>query len=228
MRRREARGRSGSRQAHRAPEMAQRPLGGPAGRRGHRPADRRATTASARPQTPGRASAERTPRPASGGTCSSTCSPQVEPRRQDHRGPGAVTAGHNDGAIVLSGNRPHPRQARARPATKVIIDLKSGFPAPAHRDDLRFYALLETLRLGVPPRLLARLPRRRPGPAEAVTVPLLEAALAAVIDGIHKMVSLANGREPTLVPGPSCRCCRLAGHRGGGPEAGATWETADD
>ena len=40
-------------------------------------------------------------------------------------------------------------------AGKVLVDLKTGGFAPSHRDDLRFYALVETLRLGVPPRLLA-------------------------------------------------------------------------
>jgi CRISPR/Cas system-associated exonuclease Cas4 (RecB family) len=117
-----------------------------------------------------------------------------------------------EGAVVLSG-KVDLTLGKHEPgrATKVIIDLKSGFPAPAHRDDLRFYALLETLRLGVPPRMLASyyLDAARAQP-EAVTVPLLEAALARVIDGIHKMVSLANGREPTLVPGPSCRWCPIA------------------
>ena len=44
-----------------------------------------------------------------------------------------------------SGNRPG----------KVIVDLKTGTPAVHHRDDLRFYALLETARIGVPPRGLA-------------------------------------------------------------------------
>ncbi len=38
---------------------------------------------------------------------------------------------------------------------KVIIDLKTGAPAIHHRDDLRYYALLETIRMGVPPRLVA-------------------------------------------------------------------------
>ena len=40
-------------------------------------------------------------------------------------------------------------------AGKVIIDLKSGVASTSHRDDLRFYALLETIRIGVPPRLIA-------------------------------------------------------------------------
>jgi hypothetical protein len=118
-----------------------------------------------------------------------------------------------DGAVVLAG-KVDLTLGKHEPgrATKVIIDLKSGFPAANHRDDLRFYALLETLRLGVPPRMLASyyLDAARAQPEE-VTVPLLEAALARALDGVHKLVELANGREPRLSPGPSCRWCPLSG-----------------
>jgi hypothetical protein len=95
--------------------------------------------------------------------------------------------------------------------TKVIIDLKSGMPVATHREDLRFYALLETVRLGVPPRLLASyyLDAARAQP-EVVSVPLLEAAAARTIDGIRKLVELQAGREPTVQPGPSCRWCPRA------------------
>ena len=83
------------------------------------------------------------------------------------------------GAVVLSG-KVDLTLGKLDPgrANKVIIDLKSGMPVAGHREDLRFYALLETLRLGVPPRMLATyyLDAARAQP-EAVTVPLLEAAL---------------------------------------------------
>ncbi len=96
-------------------------------------------------------------------------------------------------------------------AAKVIIDLKSGMPVAHHRDDLRFYALLETLRLGVPPRMLASyyLDAARAQP-ETVTVPLLEAALARTVDGIAKLVQLRTGRPPTVHPGPTCRWCPIS------------------
>src|SRR5690606_30420226 len=42
-------------------------------------------------------------------------------------------------------------QPRGTTASKVLIDLKTGGFAPSHLDDLRFYALLDTLRLGTPP-----------------------------------------------------------------------------
>ena len=61
-----------------------------------------------------------------------------------------------DGPIVLSGKvdltigRPAGAESR-----KVIIDLKTGWVSPKHREDLRFYALVETLRTQIPPRKLA-------------------------------------------------------------------------
>jgi hypothetical protein len=61
-----------------------------------------------------------------------------------------------EGAIVLRARvdlvigRPVRRESR-----KMIIDLKSGRVLPRHREDLRFYALVETLCRDVPPRKLA-------------------------------------------------------------------------
>lgn len=115
-----------------------------------------------------------------------------------------------DDRIVLSGKvdltigRPEGNRAG-----KVLIDLKTGGFAPSHRDDLRFYALIETLRLGVPPRLLAsyyldggRLQD------ETVTEPLLEAALERVVHGVEAAVALRfEGKEPVLRPGTPCRWC---------------------
>jgi hypothetical protein len=94
-------------------------------------------------------------------------------------------------------------------AGKVLIDLKTGGFAPAHRDDLRFYALIETLRLGVPPRLLAtyyldggRLQD------ETVTEELLASTIERVVDGAASAVALKHdGRVPVLKPGPPCRWC---------------------
>ncbi len=94
-------------------------------------------------------------------------------------------------------------------AGKVLIDLKTGGFAPAHRDDLRFYALIETLRIGVPPRLLAtyyldggRLQD------ELVTEALLASAVERVVDGAAAAVSLQHdGRAPVLRPGTPCRWC---------------------
>lgn len=118
----------------------------------------------------------------------------------------------NDDRIVLSGkvDLTVGRSDGTR-AGKVLIDLKTGGFSPTHRDDLRFYALIETLRLGVPPRLLAtyyldggRLQD------EPVSEALLHSALERVVDGAHAAVALRHeGREPQLRAGPPCRWCPI-------------------
>jgi hypothetical protein len=92
---------------------------------------------------------------------------------------------------------------------KVLVDLKTGGPAAHHLDDLRFYALLETMRLGVPPaRLVTYYLDQGVGRAETVTEGLLAAALARTVDGIEVMLDLRpGGREPKLRAGPACRWC---------------------
>ncbi|MDP1820382.1 MAG: PD-(D/E)XK nuclease family protein [Acidimicrobiales bacterium] len=96
-------------------------------------------------------------------------------------------------------------------AGKVLLDLKTGGFAPAHRDDLRFYALIETLRIGTPPRLLAtyyldggRLQH------ETVTEDVLQTAVERVVQGARAVVELRHEeRTPVLRPGPPCRWCPL-------------------
>jgi hypothetical protein len=94
-------------------------------------------------------------------------------------------------------------------AGKVIVDLKTGGTSPTHVEDLRFYALVETLRIGVPPRKLASyyLDQGRIV-QEAVTVPLLESAAERVVAGVEKLLELRTGiRPPVHKPGPACRWC---------------------
>jgi len=97
-------------------------------------------------------------------------------------------------------------------AGKVIVDLKTGNFSPVHLEDLRFYALIETLRIGVPPRLLATyyldtahfLP-------EVVTEDLLLATVARVADAVALHAALVHGGlEPAFAPGPACRWCTIA------------------
>ncbi|MYI15975.1 MAG: PD-(D/E)XK nuclease family protein, partial [Acidimicrobiaceae bacterium] len=120
-----------------------------------------------------------------------------------------IRAELHGGLIVLSGK---PDLTLGQPdgtvAGKVIIDFKTGGFSPAHREDLRFYALLEALRI-LPPRLLATyyLDQGRIH-SEEVTEDLLLSASERVIDGAHRYVELACGtRQPTVTPGPSCRWC---------------------
>jgi hypothetical protein len=118
------------------------------------------------------------------------------------------------GRIVLAGKVDLSLgQARGTTAGKVLIDLKTGGFAPAHLDDLRFYALLETIRIGVPPRLVAGY-YLDAGTArtEAVGEASLRATVARVADGVETFIGLQHGtRAPALRPGPACRwCLRLA------------------
>ena len=106
-------------------------------------------------------------------------------------------------------------KAQGRTAGKVIVDLKTGWRLPsAHRDDLRFYALLETLKLGTPPRALATYYLESAQlDVEAVTEDVLEVALRRTVDGIRRYAELHGHlgppAEPLKRPGPPCRWCAL-------------------
>lgn len=97
------------------------------------------------------------------------------------------------------------------PGSKVIIDLKSGRVYSNHREDLRFYALVETLRSGQPPRRLATysLESAR-ADVEEVSEGVLQSAVRRVVDGAQTIYELTReGREPKLNPGVQCRWCPL-------------------
>ena len=97
------------------------------------------------------------------------------------------------------------------PGKKVIIDLKTGRLTPTHRDDLRFYALVETLRSRQTPRQLgsysldsARLE------SEDVTEGLLQSAARRTAQGILLIADLVlKTREPDLRAGYQCRWCPI-------------------
>jgi hypothetical protein len=136
-----------------------------------------------------------------------------------------------DGAITLSGKTD---LTLGIPGERVIIDLKSGGVFGAHREDLRFYALLETLRMGLAPRKLATyyLDTARPH-VEDVTEGLLRAALRRTVDGVTRLTELQRGtREAQVRPGMQCRWCPVqptceAGQaflaRADDPDAASPW-----
>lgn len=101
---------------------------------------------------------------------------------------------------------------RGRESTKVIVDLKSGRVNARHREDLRFYALIETLVRDVPPRLLATFYLDSAEPVvEQVTEGVLQSALRRTLDGIHHVIRLqVESDVPTRTPGASCRWCPVA------------------
>ena len=117
-----------------------------------------------------------------------------------------------DGPIVLSGKvdltlgRPAGAESR-----KVIIDLKTGWVSPKHREDLRFYALVETLRTQIPPRKIASFYLDAGEPVvEDVTERILLTASRRMLDAVNAEIELrVEGREPVKRPGASCRWCPL-------------------
>jgi hypothetical protein len=113
-----------------------------------------------------------------------------------------------DGAVVLAAKTD---LTLGRPGDKVIIDLKSGTTLGSHREDLRFYALIETIKLGVAPRKIATyyLDTAR-AHAEDVTEGLLWSALRRTVDGVVRIAELQRKvRPPEVRPGPTCRWCPL-------------------
>jgi hypothetical protein len=98
-------------------------------------------------------------------------------------------------------------QARGDEAGVLIVDLKTGRSYPNHLDDLRFYALLQTLKVGVPPyRVASYYLDSATFHAEDVTADTLEIALRRTIDGARKIAELRSAaRTPAITPGPRCR-----------------------
>ena len=80
----------------------------------------------------------------------------------------------------------------------MIIDLKTGRPNARHRQDLGFYALIETLARDVPPRKLATFYLdASEAQSEDVSERLLRSAIRRTLDGINAIIELEyEGRTP--------------------------------
>lgn len=113
-----------------------------------------------------------------------------------------------DGRVILSG-RPDLTLGQAGRGGKVIIDLKTGNRAAHHTDDLLFYALIDTLRVGVAPRTVATMYLDSGMPvATAVTAHGLRDAADRVVRATEAMVAATHGSEPARVQsGPQCAWC---------------------
>ena len=111
-------------------------------------------------------------------------------------------------------------------AGKVVIDFKTGNRAANHVEDLRFYALLETLRLGTPPWKVATYYLDSGTFAvEIVTEAMLQAAARRVADGAIKFAELRDGeRAPVRRTGPTCGWCPLLEQCEDGKRARARWD----
>lgn len=108
--------------------------------------------------------------------------------------------------VDLVVGKPFGRESRL-----LIVDFKSGYRSFHHRDDLRFYALVQTLRQGVPPRkLVTYYLDYAESEVEDVTEGNLRAALMRALDGIERHIELTvEGRPPQKRPGVACRWCPL-------------------
>jgi PD-(D/E)XK nuclease superfamily len=116
-----------------------------------------------------------------------------------------------DGPILL---RARVDLVIGRPAglesRKVLIDFKSGRVVDRHREDLRFYALVETLAREVPPRSVASFSLET-GEAmvDQVSESMLWSSLRRTLDAIDRMIELTvEGRPPAPPPSAGCFRCR--------------------
>jgi hypothetical protein len=102
---------------------------------------------------------------------------------------------------------------RVEPArgTRLTIDFKTGAARHEHVEDNRFYALLLTLRFGVPPyRVASFFLESGTWQAEDVTEQTLLHAADRVIAAARAAAALANGRDAALSPGRWCGWCPRA------------------
>jgi hypothetical protein len=95
------------------------------------------------------------------------------------------------------------------PATVVEVKSAGSGHTYAHAEELRHYALLCALRHGGPPAAMALWY------ADGTTVPLLvegaaTAAARRVLDVLHALGEVRDGRPPALQPGGQCRWCSHA------------------
>ncbi len=115
-------------------------------------------------------------------------------------GGGAVTV---VGKVDLMLNRPDPARG-----TRVLIDLKTGRAWPDHAEDMRLYALLYTLRYGIPPYRVATLfLGSGSAQAEMVTEETLDRAADRVIGAVRAAALVSTGGRLELRPGPHCGRC---------------------
>ena len=107
--------------------------------------------------------------------------------------------------VDLALGRPVGNQAKV-----LLVDIKSGRPWPGHLDDLRYYALLETMRSRTPPfRIATYYLETGRWQHEDVDANVLESAARRVAAGVTRLADLALRERPaTITSGPACTFCR--------------------
>lgn len=119
------------------------------------------------------------------------------------------------GDLVLSGQIDLvlglPDKLEPTRATRLAVDLKTGGAYPEFAEDMRFYALVMTLRFGVPPYRAASLfLESGTWQSEDVTEEMLFHAADRVVGAARAAAGLVKGREPSLQPGYYCAWCPRA------------------
>lgn len=128
-----------------------------------------------------------------------TMHPRVEPPMHARLHDGRITLkGKFDLALGPAGRGP-----------VVITDLKTGIDRPEHREEVRYYALLETLKTGVPPiRVASYYLDGGWFQPEDVNEDVLRSAVRRTADAVNLIAELWwREREPVLSPGWHCRYC---------------------
>lgn len=124
-----------------------------------------------------------------------------------------MKASLHGGALVCNGRpdlvvgRTHPTERR-----QILIDLKTGGRSRHHRHDMRYYALLATLKYGVVPfRVATFYLDEADWEHEDVDDDVLEAAARTIAEKADRAVTLLHATPPDeqlrLVAGPACNWC---------------------
>lgn len=116
------------------------------------------------------------------------------------------------GTLVVSGKVDlvlgRPDQRDPMRATRLLIDLKTGGAYPEHAEDNRFYALVHTLRFGVPPyRVASFFLEGGTWQAEDTSEETLGHAADRVVVAARAASAMRAGREPSLTAGRWCGWC---------------------
>ncbi|HYU57153.1 MAG TPA: PD-(D/E)XK nuclease family protein [Actinomycetota bacterium] len=119
------------------------------------------------------------------------------------------------GPVIVSGRMDLVLGAQDREvpmrARRIALDLKSGRAWPEFPEDMRLYALLMTLRFGVPPfRVASVFLDSGEWQAEDVTEDTLFHAAGRVVRAAEAAAALLAGGEPDLRPGSWCSWCPRA------------------
>jgi PD-(D/E)XK nuclease superfamily protein len=119
------------------------------------------------------------------------------------------------GSLVVSGKVDlmlgRPDRTQPLRAQRLLIDLKTGGAYPEHAEDNRAYALVHTLRFGVPPyRVASFFLEGGTWQVEDVHEELLFHAAERVIAAARSAAALRGGRDADLRPGRWCAWCPRA------------------